>query len=159
MSTFKVLDGVQGLYHPVEAAGREPNAARDEMERQGDLFLAHTQAEAVQMAMLQFLEMQPIEKYHSRLKSILEDKTRRQAVQAKSLGLLVKGRDAEAAGYVRAGLKGANEPVKLVEERAKGVSLMPEGLGERLSQRDLRDLAAYLAGLKAPVQAPSTKKE
>ena len=109
-----VLDGVQGLYHPVEAAGREPNAARDEMERQGDLFLAHTQAEAVQMAMLQFLEMQPIEKYHSRLKSILEDKTRRQAVQAKSLGLLVKGRDAEAAGYVRAGLKGANEPVKLV---------------------------------------------
>jgi quinoprotein glucose dehydrogenase len=40
-----------------------------------------------------------------------------------------------------------------IEERAKGVSLMPEGLGDRLNLRDLRDLTAYLASLKVVEKA------
>lgn len=109
-----VIDPVQGLYDPVPSTGREPNAARAEMQSEGDAFLAHTQSEPVQMAMLQFLEMQPVEKLNSRLKSILEDKSRPAPVQAKSLELLVKNKDAEAANYVRAGLKSTNEALKLV---------------------------------------------
>jgi quinoprotein glucose dehydrogenase len=108
-----VLDGVQGLYDPIAPEGREPSAAKAEMQQEGDFFLARSQAEAVQLAMLQFLEVQPIEKYNSRLKSILEDKNRSATVQAKSLALLVKNRDPEAAQYVRVGLKSPQVDVKL----------------------------------------------
>ncbi|RLT08492.1 MAG: hypothetical protein DWI24_10845 [Planctomycetota bacterium] len=46
-----------------------------------------------------------------------------------------------------------------IEERAKGVSLMPEGLGDRLKPRELRDLTAYLASLKAVEKAPEKAQE
>ena len=36
----------------------------------------------------------------------------------------------------------------VVEERAQGVSLMPEGLAERMTLRELRDLTAYLQSLR-----------
>ena len=35
-----------------------------------------------------------------------------------------------------------------IDERTKGVSLMPEGLGDRMALRDVRDLVAYLATLR-----------
>lgn len=39
-----------------------------------------------------------------------------------------------------------------VEERVKGKSAMSEGLAEKLTQRELRDLIAYLGRQKAPVE-------
>lgn len=43
-----------------------------------------------------------------------------------------------------------------VEERVKGKSAMSDGLGERMTQREIRDLVAYLCELKAPVEQGST---
>ncbi len=45
-----------------------------------------------------------------------------------------------------------------IEERTKGVSLMPEGQADRISLRDLRDLVAYLSSLKSkPVENTQRK--
>lgn len=42
-----------------------------------------------------------------------------------------------------------------VEERVKGKSAMSDGLAERMTQREIRDLVAYLSELKAPVEKES----
>lgn len=42
-----------------------------------------------------------------------------------------------------------------VEERTRGVSLMPEGLADRMSLRELRDLVAYLASLRGKIPPAS----
>jgi len=39
-----------------------------------------------------------------------------------------------------------------IEERVKGKSAMSDGLAEKLTQRELRDLVAYLSQLQAPVE-------
>jgi quinoprotein glucose dehydrogenase len=42
-----------------------------------------------------------------------------------------------------------------IEERTKGISLMPDKLDERISLRELRDLVAYLVSRKSPTTQPS----